>query len=274
MNTLIRFIVRYHTLLLFLLLLGVSITLMIRTTNYQQSKVLGVVASTRAWAYDRIDNLTTYFSLKKENDLLREENTNLQNQLNYYRAADTLYTTQQYDTIKRINFNYISARIVNTSTNKDQNILIINVGQDQRVATDMGVVSPDGVVGVVLKTSKDYASVLPIINPHSNISSRLLRSNAEGMLSWNGASYREALLTGVPRHIDVQIGDTVVTSSNSNIYPPNVLVGTVKSYEEKSGNLYNIKVDLSVDYKRLQNVYVVYSESFFEIDSLLNQSVR
>ncbi len=274
MNALIRFIVKYHTLLLFLLLLGVSIALMIQTTNYQQSKVMGVAASTRAWAYDQIDNLTTYFSLKKENDLLQEENTNLRNQLNHYLAADTLRTTQQYDSIKRTNFSYISARIVNTSTNKDQNLLVINVGHDQKVEADMGVISSDGVVGVVLKVSKNYASVLPIINPHSNISSRLLRSNAEGMLSWNGLDYREALLTGVQRHIDVQIGDTVVTSSNSNIYPPNVMVGTVKSVEEKSGNLHDIRIDLSVDYKRLQNVYVVYSESFFEIDSLLNRSIR
>lgn len=138
----------------------------------------------------------------------------------------------------------------------------------------MGVISSDGVVGVVLKVSDSYASVLPIINPYSNTSCRLLRTNAEGILSWDGLSYKEALLTGVPRHVDVQLGDTIVTSSNSNIYPPNVLVGTVKSFEEKSGNRYDIKVELSVDYKRIQNVYAVYSESFFEIDSLLNRSIR
>ena len=274
MNTLLRFIVRYHTLLLFLLLLGLSITLMVQTTSYQQSKVLGVVASTRAWAYDGISDLTAYFSLKKENELLQEENTQLRNQLNYYITADTIYATQHYDTIKRTNFTYLSARIVNTSTNKINNRLIINVGRDQKVGADMGVISSDGVVGVITKVSDDYASVLPIINPHSSISSRLVRSNAEGILSWDGINYREAMLTGVPQHINVEVGDTIVTSSNSNIYPPNVLVGTVKSYQVKSGNLYEIKVDLSVDYKRLQNVYVVYSDSYAKIDSLLNGKER
>jgi rod shape-determining protein MreC len=247
---------------------------MVRTTNYQQSKVMGVVSSTRAWAYERIDDLTTYLSLKKENERLQEENTLLRNQLNHYLAVDTLYTIKQYDTIKRTDYIYKSARIVNTSTNKVKNRLVINVGQDQNVGPDMGVISSDGVVGVVTKTSDSYAVVLPIINPESHTSCRLVRSNAEGMLSWDAVNYREALLTGVPQHIDVQVGDTIVTSSNSNIYPPNILVGTVKSYEVRSGNLYEIKVSLSVDYKRLRNVYVVKSDSYAEIDSLLNGSER
>ena len=274
MNTLLRFIVRYHTLLLFLLLLGISVTLMLQTTNYQQSKVLGGVSSTRAWAYDGVSEFTAYLSLKKENQLLQEENTRLRNQLNYYLAVDSLFTTQQYDTIKRTNFTYLSARIVNTSTNKINNTLIINRGRDQKVEADMGVISAEGVVGVVTKVSGNYASVLPIINHQSNISSRLVRSNAEGILSWDGISYKEGVLTGVPQHIDVAVGDTIVTSSNSNIYPPNVLVGTVKSYQVKSGNLYEIKVDLSVDYKRLDNVYVVYSDSSAEIKSLLNEGEK
>ena len=274
MNTLLRFIVRYHTLLLFLLLLGLSIVLMAQTTSYQQSKVLGVVASTRAWVYEKIDNLSTYFSLKSENDRLQEENTGLRNQLNYYLAADTLHETQRYDTIKRVSYTYLSSRIVNTSTNKIKNILVVNIGEDQGVAPDMGVVSSQGVVGVVTKVSENYSAVLPIINPDSFISSRLVRTNAEGLLSWDGVNYRVALLTGVPQHIDVQVGDTLVTSSNSNIYPPNVLVGTVRSYEVKRGNLYEIKVDLSVDYKRLQDVYVVSSDSHSEIDTLLYGSKR
>lgn len=277
MNTLLRFIVRYHTLLLFLLLLGVSIALMVKTTSYQQSKVMGAVASTRAWAYDGISDLTAYLSLKKENQLLLEENTSLRSRLNYYLTADTILTVKQYDTIKRADFTYTSARIVNTSTNKINNMLIVNVGRDQGIRADMGVVSADGVgvvVGVVTNVSDGYASVLPVINPHSNISSRLVRSNAEGMLSWDGVNYREAVLTGVPQHIDVRVGDTIVTSSNSNIYPPNVLVGVVKSYKVKGGNLYEIKVDLSVDYKRLQNVYVVYSDSYAQIDSLLKENER
>lgn len=248
--------------------------LIVQTSNYQQSKVMGALTSTRAWAYDGLDDLTAYFSLKVENERLQEENTLLRNQLNHYIAADTLYSTQQYDTIKRVNYTYRSARIVNTSTNKIQNVLVINVGRNQNVGPDMGVVSSDGVVGVVTKVSSNYAEVLPIINPDSHISSRLLRSNAEGILSWDGLNYKEAMLTGVPQHINIQVGDTIVTSSNSNIYPPNIVVGTVKSYEVKRGNLYEIKVNLNVDYKRLQNVYVVNSDSRVEIDSLLNSGVR
>lgn len=274
MNTLLRFIEKYHTLLLFLLLLGLSIVFMVQTTNYQQSKVLGVVASSRAWVYDGLDDLSTYFSLKSENERLQDENTELRNQLNHYLAVDTLHTSQRYDTIKRENYTYLSARIVNTSTNKIKNVLVVNIGEDQGVRVDMGVVSSQGVVGVVNKVSGGYAAVLPIINPETHISSRLIRSKAEGILSWDGVNYREALLTGVPQHIDVQVGDTIVTSSNSNIYPPNVLVGTVKSYEVKRGNLYEIKVDLSVDYKRLQDVYIVSSSSHAEIDTLLNGGVR
>ena len=231
---------------------------------------MGVVEASRTWLYEQLDGVAEYFTLKKENGRLQQENEDLRNQLNVYLTADTLRLVASSDSIKHLPISYLSAKLIKTSTNKTKNLLAINVGRDQGVESDMGVISSDGAVGVIIQVSDNYAKVLPIINPDSHTSARLVRSNTEGILSWDGVSYREAVLTGVPQHINVQVGDTVVTSSNSLIYPKGVMLGTVTSYEVKMGNLYEIKVALSVDYKRLEDVYVVKSEGRAELDSLFN----
>ncbi len=268
MNTLIRFLLRYHTLLLFLLLQGVAVTLIVRTSTYQQAEVMGTVQVVRSWVYDGIADLTAYFSLRKENERLQGENTLLRNQLNEYLTSDTIRTVQQYDTVLKESFTYMSARVVQSTTNQQHNFITINVGQKQGVKADMAVVSSAGAVGVVTKVSENYSNILPIINIDSHTSAKLLRTNCSGTLLWKGGAYREVNLTDIPQHIDVQKGDTVVTSGFSLIFPQGIMLGTVENFEIKKGNFYEIRVALSVDFKRLQDVYVLKSAGYPEIDSL------
>lgn len=268
MNTLIKFLAKYHTLLLFLLLQGVSFFLIARTTNYQQGRLLGVAHVAQAYIYDKTDGILTYFSLKKENSRLQEENTELRNQLNKYLTTDTLRSYVSFDSLQRVDFKYLSARVINSSINIPRNFLTINVGSKQGVKPDMGVVSSDGVVGIVTKVVDNYALVLPVVNIDSHTSAMLTRSKAAGTLSWKGANAREAFMSDILQHVDVRVNDTVVTSGYSHIFPSNINIGVVESFEVKKGNFFEIKVKLAVDFNSLHNVYVVYSENKAELDSL------
>ncbi|NLK81415.1 MAG: rod shape-determining protein MreC, partial [Bacteroidales bacterium] len=73
-----------------------------------------------------------------------------------------------------------------------------------------------------------------------------------------GNNYRQATLSEIPVYAEVNVGDTIVTNSFSNIYPTNILIGLVSDvYKSEHDNFYNIEITLSTDFKNLEFVYIV-----------------
>ena len=121
----------------------------------------------------------------------------------------------------------------------------------------MAVVSPNGIVGVVNGVSKRFSTVMSLLNTDLHISAKIKKNNYFGSLSWDGKNYREAILYEIPHHVPVSKGDTIITSGFSTIYPEGVLIGTIKDFEVKGGNFYEITVRLSTDFKNLTYVNLV-----------------
>ncbi len=121
----------------------------------------------------------------------------------------------------------------------------------------MGVISDQGLVGIVLESSANFATVIPIINRNFRLSAKIKSNNYSGILQWDGVSPRYAVLTEIPFHVILTEGDTILTSGFSSIFPEGIEVGRIESFSLEKGNFYDIRVELFTDFQRLFHVNVI-----------------
>jgi rod shape-determining protein MreC len=148
------------------------------------------------------------------------------------------------------------AKVVSSTTNKQHNYLVLDIDRWENIVPDMGVITDNGVVGIIVNTSMHYATVMSLLNRDFKISARIKQSGYLGTLMWDGLDYREAILSEVPQHVSITVGDTIETSSYSAVFPEGIFIGTVTSYETKKGNFHEIRVKLEVDFKKLRYVNI------------------
>jgi len=264
MGNLLKLLLRFHGFILFLLLESIALVLLSHSSYYQQTQLYGAVQAVQAYFYDVGNEVTAYVSLKDENEKLASENARLRNMLDHYQNVDTMHSFVRLDPRNGKLYSYTPAKVVNSTTNRQNNYLVLNVGKWQNITPETGVVTDNGVVGMVLNTSAHYATVVSLLNRELKISARLRRTGYFGTLMWDGLSYREAILTEVPQHVSVAVGDTVETSGYSAMFPEGILIGKVVSFETKKGNFHEIRVLLEVDFKKLRYVNVVKFANYAE----------
>jgi rod shape-determining protein MreC len=164
------------------------------------------------------------------------------------------------DTTYLQSYVYSSAKVINNSTNKRQNYITLDKGGINGIKPEMGVISSKGVVGIVKNVSGNFSSVMSVLHEKNKLSAKIKKSGYFGSLVWGNNSYRIADLKDIPNHVKLAIGDTIVTSGFSSIFPENILIGTVKEFDLPEGNnFYNIKVEFAEDYKRISHVYIIRS---------------
>jgi rod shape-determining protein MreC len=207
--------------------------------------------------YQVKSNLTQYIELQRVNDELASENEELRNRLRGTFVNVNDHFVLINDTLRQRKFRYKSAQVVNSSINKQLNYLTLNKGSNEGLKPEMGVINTNGLVGVVKDVSKHFSTVIPIINLKFTASADLIRTGSFGLLKWDGKDHLYCQLKDVPSHVDVQVGDTIVTRGASAIYPRGILIGTVSDVGETSGNFHEIQVRLSNDFGKLRYVNVV-----------------
>jgi len=237
----------------------IAFFLLLNQNNFQKARFLNITQSITGRIYDKIDNVTNYLSLNKINKELAEENTELINLLERTYRSDEIFFYKESDTLYHQSYFYTSARVINQTVNKQHNFLTLNMGSNVGVRPEMGVISQDGLIGIVVNVSRHFSRVMSLLNLDFRVSAKFLKNNYFGSLHWDGKDYTKVKLDEIPYHIDVNKGDTIVTSGYSAIFPEGITIGTVSDYEVKGGNFYDIHVDLSVDFKNL--VYVKLIES-------------
>jgi rod shape-determining protein MreC len=154
-------------------------------------------------------------------------------------------------------FQFVPSRVVRNSVYKQYNYLTLDHGKEDGVFKDMGVISDRGVVGIVLESSDNFATVIPIINLDFRLSVKLKSNNYAGILQWDGKTPLFAVLNEIPFHVELTDGDTIVTSGFSSIFPEGIEVGTIESFSLEKGNFYEIEVRLSTDFQSLFHVNVI-----------------
>jgi len=264
MRKLFAFLAKYSVLILFIILEIISFSMVVNNDGYQQSVFFSSGNTVIASLYKVNNSIFEYFYLKKANEGLAKENINLQNELaNLKLRLDTL-TTRPTDDVQTssidpdLEINYILAKVINNSTNKQLNYITLNKGIRDGVRKDMGVINEDGVVGVVSNVSEKFAVVIPILNPRIHINGKFTKNNYNGFVNWDGVDYRFAKLNDIARHVIFSKGDSLVTSGYSHSFPEGILIGTVDDFNiEESDAYFNIQVKLAVNFRTLSYVKLV-----------------
>lgn len=259
------------SILLFLVLETGSVLMMANSSVFQQVRIFGALMQIRGRLLKHETNIKYYFGLKSVNEQLAEQNHRLLNQIAKYQAQlDTLKKdTLSYKPLSDSSvFIYVPAKIVGNSTNKQQNFIIIDKGRKDGVDKDMGVISPNGVIGVVCAVSENYSYVISLLNINQSVSAKISRSGAFGPLIWDGRSPDYALLTEIPQHIKIQVGDSVVTSGFSSLFPPDIPLGTIRKSKIIKGTHHQIQVKFFQDFRTLRFVNVVINKHKDEIDKI------
>jgi rod shape-determining protein MreC len=271
MQQIFNFIFKNSHKLLFLLLLGISLIFTIQAHSYHKSKIISSANFFTGGVYERLNAINEYFNLRTQNEELALENARLKSLL--FNAQDTV-KLPQIDTIKGVKkINIIVSKVIKNSFNMPQNYLTINSGEKQGVATDMGVVNNLGIIGIVEKTSANYATIQSILNKKSKISAKIKKSNHFGTLQWDAKNAGYVQLIDVPRLAAIHKGDTIVTSGESEIFPANIGIGTIdKIYIDNQTQYYTLSVRLFNDMTNLGHVYIIKSKEREEVLQLENET--
>jgi len=272
MNSLLRFLEKYHFLILFLVLEGFSIWLL-ASNNYYQKASFGKISRELISIVDNhLSNMNQYLRLKQANIELVVENISLRNEIAQLKNKLERNQANRTDsTSSGVRYTYSTARVINNSVNRQNNYITLNAGSIEGVAREMGVITKNGVVGVTASVSSNFSTVISLLNTDLKISAKHRRSGTFGSLYWNGIDYRTVILSEIPQHVNLIKGDTIVTSGYSSIFPPDIPIGTVDEFEMKGGSFYEVKVKLLTDFKQLDNVYIIKSHDAFERNLIENQ---
>ncbi|PJA09911.1 MAG: rod shape-determining protein MreC [Flavobacteriales bacterium CG_4_10_14_0_2_um_filter_32_8] len=260
MRNLIQFFTKNSYVFIFLFLLTISFVLLVKNNNYQNSKVLNSSNFLIGNLYLTVDNIYDYFELKEVNKKLAAQNAHLQS--TNIRSFEKIFGTTVIieDTSYSQKYIYLSAKAINSTTNNRENYITLDKGALNGIKAGMGVVSPDGVVGTVKNVSQNFCSVMSVLHEKNAVSAKIKKSGYIGSIVWKLGDYRIAQLKDIPNHVKLQIGDTIITSGYSMVYPKGILIGRVKEFDLPEGeNFFNIKVEFSVDYKKLSHVYIIKS---------------
>lgn len=272
MNNLIRFIQKHHFVILFLVLEVLCILMMTWTQDFHRQKRVQVTNDIVGRVYETGSNIGDYFRLRKINEQLADENAMLRQLVAVTTdTAQCQYNFLNADTV----YEFLPAKVVNSTVNRPNNYLLINKGSSDGVEKDMGVVSPDGIVGIVSDVSPHYASVMSLLHSYSTISVRFKSNGQLANLRWGTSNYRYGIIDDIPTHLILNEGDTIVTSSYSYIFPENMMVGTVMELiVEPSGTLNHAKIRFSTDFSALKYVYLIRHTNKDELESLINNQPK
>ena len=283
MRNLLDFLARHNHWFVFVLLEVISAVLLFKYNSYQGSVWFSSANAVSGRVYEASAAVGQYFSLVTVNRQLTQRNVYLEREVarmaqeHAEATADSSYL-QRLQNNQTNRYRSVPARVVSSSLDRLNNFITIDKGEADGVKKDMGVVCGTGIVGIVYLTSAHYSVVIPVLNSKSNISCSIRGRGYFGYLHWMGGVPDEAYLDDVPRHARFRIGDVIVTSGYSSVFPPGMLVGKVmRVYNSANGLSFRLRIKLTTDFGNLRDVCVTTDAAVAERVKLLeaaNDSLR
>jgi rod shape-determining protein MreC len=157
---------------------------------------------------------------------------------------------------ERINYPTIVARVIGRDQTSIIKTILINKGTSHGLRVDLPVVADQGVVGRIVEASSHVSKILILIDENSNIDSLVQENRIQGILQ--GAGSLGCSLKYVSKTETVNVGNIVISSGLSGLFPKGLLLGVVKSVDKTDGGLFQ-KIDVApfVDFARLEEVMVI-----------------
>ena len=265
MRSLLHLLTRIYFFLFFLLLEIFCLILIVNFNNYHKIVFTNSTNHFIGNIYKQSSTFYSIFNLKEINSDLAYENTRLRNKLEKIKVFDN--TKNIY--ADSVGYIFTAAKVINNSVSKLDNYITLDKGIKDGIKTGMGIISPNGIVGIITNVSEHFSMGPTVINKKWKVSARIKKNNYFGSLAWDGKDYRFALLNEIPTHVILNIGDTIVTSSYSSVFPEGYLIGKIEKFHHKEGdNFYNIKIRLSTNFMALRYVNIVKNYYYNDIESL------
>jgi len=277
MQQIIDFIIRKKDVVVYFILLLFSLSLIFNSNYFHRSKVIILLNNISNFSSENFDYIIEYFELKDINLDLTKENLFLKNQLEKVKQYSNL------DSLKNTNFTFRNAKVISNNLSSFKNHLIINKGVRHGLKNEMGVINSTGIVGIINRTSKNYSSVMSVLNIDTKINAKVKRTSHFGTLEWNGRRTSYLVLNDIPETANIKVGDSIITGGMSLIFPEGINIGVVSEILNQNkisdtvvrfgGNIdeakyldfdfkenyLTVKVKLHTDMNNLNNVYVIES---------------
>ena len=261
MRNVFLFIRRHINFLFFLVLQIISLSFLFRYNKFHEAAFLNVSTEVTGRLNERYNNVEYYFQLKKTNESLVQENLQLRRQLiTNYEAPDSnkrlFRDTIRVDSIRK--WEIMEAKVVNNTISLPTNYLTIHRGFRQGVRPNMGVTGPQGIVGSVINVSENFAIVMSVLHPQFRVVAKLKKGGETGTIFWDGISPAFISMRGIPRSANVVVGDTVVTSQITSLFPANLLVGTISEIvPDNTSNFFNLRLRTATNFSNIEYAYVL-----------------
>lgn len=258
MQRLFQLLYRYRAFILFLFLEYLAFVLIKNRTIYQQTKIVKAGIEISGRIKSSTSNITEYINLKSHNRDLQKENAKLRELLaqkanvrsQNIRADRPPSVLQQYY--------YVAAEVINNSTNRFNNYITLNKGAIHGLKPNMAVIGSKGIVGKIESVSSNYSTVVSVLHTGYYVSSKISPSGIQSTLKWNAESSDKSNLLYVPRHLNINIGDTVKTSGFNAVFPPEVEIGIISDVNLfDDATFYDLEVRLFTNFNTIKNVYVI-----------------
>ena len=263
MQQVIDFIIRKKDVVIYIVLLLFSLTMIVNSNYFHKSKTLIIFNNITNYTFERFTFFNEYFELKKLNSDLINENLLLKSEI------EKTIKYQNIDSLKTSKFKYKNARIISNSLSSFKNQIIINKGSNDGLKKEMGVINADGVVGIIKRTSKNYSTIMSLLNTDIKINAKAKRTNNFGTLEWNGEDINFLSLNDIPETANIRVGDSIVTGGMSLIFPEGINIGIVSKV-----NYYNLeKTKLNQTTKTNQNIKLKSRENYLDIEVKLHSDM-
>jgi rod shape-determining protein MreC len=263
-RNLIQFLLRNIHWLLFFLLVFLSILLIVNNNRFQRSKYLEVAQEVAGNLYSLSSNLEAYMNLKNKNTDLLNRIAELENAVySYERQLELLTDTSctreiKIDSIHSLIYAFTPAKVVYNRVSGQENYIALNKGSNDGIEMDMGVISSTGIVGIIIAVSPHFSLVIPALNSKFHLSCKVKNNDYFGSLVWDGVDPQYTYLQELPRHVNFEINDTVITSSYSAIFPEGLPVGeVVDSRKQKNDDYTSLKIKLFTNFNTLTEALII-----------------
>ena len=260
MYQLLRLIQRYRAFLTFLFIEFICLWFLVRNSAFHSAAYFHTSNVLTARILSVKHGVVQYFGLPAANEQLAYDNARLRELLSKQQLPVVVSTRLDSMLLAQptYHFNFLAAKVINNSTRLTHNHLTINKGKVNGVIPGMGVIAPNGVVGKVKAVSDHFATISSLLNTEVFVSAYIKRNNVFCSINWDGKDILKAKMLYVPRHIELQQGDTILTSGYNSVFPENILIGTISEFSlAQNATFYEADIELSNDFSRISYVYVI-----------------
>lgn len=239
--------------------------MLFKYNRYHRAAFLGVANEFSGRVNTQVDKLNDYFRQGDENVRLHRLNDSLMNlqksnfdssRASQQFAVDSLKKDSTYEVRRYL---WRDAKVVYNTINAEQNYLQLNRGSNYGIRDNMAVLSSDlGVVGMVVNVSPNFSQVMSLLHVKNTVSASHKNSGVIGKVEWDAKNPAELTLRGIARDVQLKAGDSIVTSKYSDNFPPNYLIGTIKTISSDAATgFYLLKLKPAVNFSTIQQVFIV-----------------